>query len=288
MTWLVAASAPFLEVHLGNGEMFFREKKAKQQFPNLMGENKEIQHTPLSPLPSSLVSCFLQKFSFEKENMWGVLLPASVFEASDKARVPLCLEHIKLGQHHPGIGQGPMVPAWNPCQAVGLSHRLCLCLSPTCLHSSHIPAVTWQIRPECACPHLVSLGALAVQQEAWTRHGEAIRVGERKCWVVRWNSTKTTFFFFPELCWAFLVCKYPKMTGGQHGTCWTPVLSLYFMHGTLLTEMEVLPPMILPLFGSRNPIFDWCSYILWFTQILRGWARLEDKVEGLRSPFALL
>lgn len=197
MTWLAAASAPFLEVHLGNGEMFFREKKAKQQFPNLMGENREIQHTPLSPLPSSLVSGFLQKFSFEKENMWVVLLPASVFEASDKAGVPLCLEHIKLGQPHPGIGQEPMVPAWNVCQAVGLSHRLCLCLSPTCLHSSHITRLQHDKSIRSALVHILYPSGLSQSNK---RHEQGMErpSGWEKENVELWDeiAQKTHLFFF--------------------------------------------------------------------------------------------
>lgn len=66
--WLAAASASFLEVHLENVEMFLRGKKAKQQFLNLMGENRVIQQLPSRAMPSSLVSCFLQQFS-GKENM---------------------------------------------------------------------------------------------------------------------------------------------------------------------------------------------------------------------------
>lgn len=34
--------------------------------------------------------------------------------------------------------------------------------------------------------------------------------------------------------------------------------------------------MVLPLFGSRNPIFNQFSYTLWFTQLLQGWEWLED------------
>lgn len=52
MPWLFAAPAspPFLEVHLGSGETFFREKRTKQQFLNLMSENRKTQQAS-TPYP---------------------------------------------------------------------------------------------------------------------------------------------------------------------------------------------------------------------------------------------
>lgn len=48
--WLFAAPASpsFLEVHLGSGETFFREKRTKQQFLNLTSENKKMQQASTS------------------------------------------------------------------------------------------------------------------------------------------------------------------------------------------------------------------------------------------------
>lgn len=107
-----------------------------------------------------------------------------------------------------------MVLAWHLCWAMGPGHPLCLCLSPVCMDSGHIP--------HCSVTDLA--GVCLTSRIPWgpcsprTGHGEIVRVGERKCWVLSWSSTKNTYFFLDQ-CWALLVCKHPKPTGGQHSTC---------------------------------------------------------------------
>lgn len=115
----------------------------------------------------------------------------------------------------PTQGRGPWCQPGTSARPWGSAIAcVCACHQPACTAVTY-HAATWQIHPECACPHLVSLRALAVQQEAWTRHGEAIRVGERKCWVVSWNSTKDTFFFFQScagLCWSANILKWQEVS----------------------------------------------------------------------------
>lgn len=56
--------------------------------------------------------------------MKGILFLHSVFEAKGKARAPLCLEHMELGQQHSSTGQGHMVASWYLCWAVALGYAL--------------------------------------------------------------------------------------------------------------------------------------------------------------------
>lgn len=94
--------------------------------------------------------------------MKGIFLLHSVFETKVKARVPLCLEHMELGQQHSSTGQGHMVPAWYLCWAMGLGYALCL--SPaTSTAVTHGTAVS-QTWPECGCSHPIHhLGLLQSQ-----------------------------------------------------------------------------------------------------------------------------
>lgn len=178
LSCLAAALALLCKVHLANGKMFLRKKKAKQRFLDLMSENSD---TTLSPLPAAFIShvmLFAAKYPL-KEKYEGHSSPWW-YVWSQRQSQGSTLEHMELGQHHPSTGKGHMVPAW------------------------------------------------------------------------------------------------------------TPVLPLCFTHGILLTQMQRLPSVVLPLLSSTTPIFDWLSYMLRFTQVLQGWAWMEDEVEGLRSPFAWL
>lgn len=114
MHWLAAASAPFLEVHLDNGEMLFREKKAKQQFLNLMGESRVIQ-LPSRAVPSSLVMLLAAILLWKRKHV-------GYFP-------PWCFVWHQWQRHIPLLGTRWAWPAPS-------GHRTGL--SPACMHSSHI------------------------------------------------------------------------------------------------------------------------------------------------------
>lgn len=174
---LAAALALFFKVHLGNGEIFLREKKAKQQLSDLRSENSD---TIPSPLPATFISHVML---FAANLLWGkkkkgIFLLEGVFEAKGKAIVLLCLGHMELGRPHSSTGQGHMVPAWDVCWAMGLGHALCLCLSPAHTHSSHTRhcGVTDLARVRLFTSH-TPRGSCRPR----TGHRESIWMGKRKC-----------------------------------------------------------------------------------------------------------
>lgn len=63
---LAAALALFFKVHLGNGKMFLREKKAKQQFPDLMKGKSDRTLPPLLATFISHVMLFAAKSPLKK------------------------------------------------------------------------------------------------------------------------------------------------------------------------------------------------------------------------------
>ena len=93
-----------------------------------------------------------------------------------------------------------------PLQGRGLSHLLCLCLSPAslkghgpaCIAATHHTAV-WQIWPECACSDPTPLGALAVPGQGMGRVS-----GWEKENVELWAEIAPKTHLFSELCWALL------------------------------------------------------------------------------------
>jgi len=172
--WLAAASAPLLEVHLGNGEMFFREKKAKQS------------HTPLSP-PSCLdLSChaFCSDSSLKKKtcrlfSFLSVCLnqvtkpgyPSAWSTSSSTSPIPA---QSRGTQCPPGTSAGP----WPQPSLVFVLVTSLLERPRACVHSSHTPhGSVADLTRVCLFRSHTPWGPCCPR----TGHGEGLRVGERKC-----------------------------------------------------------------------------------------------------------
>lgn len=199
MPWLAAALAPFLEVHLGNGKMFFREKKAKQQFPNLMGENRVIQYMPLSfPAFISCVMLFAAILLWKRKHV-GCFPPCRCIWSQWQSQgiPPLGARRAqpapslqRAGARGASLAPLPGCGAW-PSPVFVLVTSL-LAGPGARVHSSHIPHCGMtDLAGVCLFTSHIPQGPCSPR----TGCGEAVRVGERKCCLVSWNSFKDTFFF---------------------------------------------------------------------------------------------